>query len=117
MNQIVTEEELLSRSSKLESALQTTQYSDFCQDKIMSVESTHEKMLWKFLAANFESSPRAQFLNLLGFHKEETNQMKKLHSSINPNYNDVPNVSNQLSNLGISVSLLNQSFCFYTLRL
>lgn len=108
ISQVVTEEQLVTKSRELESALQNEQYIEFCNSKISESNSAHEKLLWQFLAANFEPSPRSEFLNLLGFNKEELT--KKLSVMLDTNSNDgdgdLPKVTTKLSQLGRSVSSL-----------
>lgn len=106
ISQVVTEEQLVFKSSQLESALQTGQYTEFCNNKIMQSNSSHEKLLWQFVAANFESSPRSKFLNLLGFSNEELS--KKLATALdkttNGGVNEISRITNKMSGLGRSVS-------------
>lgn len=70
---VVTEPELVARSSQLEAALQYGQFVDFCRTKVASSSTAHERAVWSFLRASFESNPRAEFLDLLGFRPDELN--------------------------------------------
>ncbi|KAL0275659.1 UNVERIFIED_CONTAM: hypothetical protein PYX00_003452 [Menopon gallinae] len=103
ISQVVTEPELVSRSVNLESTLQNGQFIEFCQSKIMNSTDSKEKNLWQFLSANFDPSPRLQFLNLLGFHGDEINS--KLASVIgkSSNLNDeVRQINDRMATLGRS---------------
>jgi protein transport protein SEC31 len=73
VSQVVTEPELMVRSNQLETVLQYGQYSDFCQAKIASSTASHERAVWNFLRASFETNSRAEFLSLLGFKPDEIN--------------------------------------------
>lgn len=111
INQIITEEKLVSRSSQLESALQSGQLIEFCQNKVMNSNSDHEKLLWQFLGAYFEASPRSVFLNLLGFQGDEID--KKLSSASNivneEDSSEISKITNKLSELNKNVSICHFS--------
>ncbi|XP_021915542.1 protein transport protein Sec31A isoform X3 [Zootermopsis nevadensis] len=73
VSQVVTEPGLIARSNQFESALQYGKYADFCQVKILSSTVPHERSLWNFLRASFETNTRAELLSLLGFKPDEIN--------------------------------------------
>jgi protein transport protein SEC31 len=73
VSQIVTERELIAHSNQLETALQYGQYSEFCEAKIASSTTPHERSVWNFLHANFQTNTRAELLSLLGFKSDEIN--------------------------------------------
>lgn len=73
VSQVVTEPELMARSNQLEAVLQYGQYVDFCQAKIASSTTPHERAVWNFLRASFETNSRAEVLSLLGFKPDEIN--------------------------------------------
>ncbi|XP_049803426.1 protein transport protein Sec31A isoform X2 [Schistocerca nitens] len=70
---VVTEPEIVARSNQLEAALQYGQFVDYCRTKVASSSTAHERAVWSFLRASFESNPRAEFLDLLGFRPDELN--------------------------------------------
>lgn len=105
ISQVVTEPELVSRSVNLETTLQNGQFVEFCQSKILQSVDTNEKNLWQFLSANFDPSPRLQFLNLLGFHGDEINSKLATVIGKNANLNDeVRQINDRMATLGRSVS-------------
>ncbi|PSN56122.1 Protein transport protein Sec31A [Blattella germanica] len=73
VSQLVTEPELISRSNQLETTLQYGQYVDFCQAKVATSSTPHERSVWNFLRASFDPNPRAEILDLLGFKTDEIN--------------------------------------------
>jgi protein transport protein SEC31 len=73
VSQVVTEPELIARSNQLETVLQYGQYTDYCQAKIASSTTPHERTVWNFLRASFETNSRAELLSLLGFKPDEIN--------------------------------------------
>ncbi|KAJ9593994.1 hypothetical protein L9F63_014589, partial [Diploptera punctata] len=73
VSQLVTEPDLISNSNNLETTLQYGQYIDFCNAKIAASTSPHERSVWNFVRANFDSNPRSEILSLLGFKPDEIN--------------------------------------------
>jgi protein transport protein SEC31 len=73
VSQVVTEHELIADSNQLETALQHGQYSEFCEAKISSSTTPHERSVWNFLRASFQTNTRAELLSLLGFKSDEIN--------------------------------------------
>lgn len=64
--QVVTDTELIDRSTKLEEMLSNGNYADYCRQKADETQDQHSRYVWYFLKANFETDPRAEMLNLLG---------------------------------------------------
>lgn len=73
VSQVVTEHELIAHSNQLETALQYGQYSEFCEAKISSSTTPHERSVWNFVHASFKTNTRADLLSLLGFKSDEIN--------------------------------------------
>ncbi|KAJ0057468.1 hypothetical protein NL108_009184, partial [Boleophthalmus pectinirostris] len=71
VSQVVTETDLLKRSSQLQDTISSGQFVEFCQGKINMAENDFEKTIWSFLKANFDSDTRSRFLELLGYNREE----------------------------------------------
>ncbi|XP_057675041.1 protein transport protein Sec31A [Corythoichthys intestinalis] len=71
VSQVVTETTFLTRSEQLQATLSAGTFQEFCQEKIQASQDQFEKTVWSFLKANFESDIRSQFLELLGYNKEE----------------------------------------------
>ncbi|XP_045138814.1 protein transport protein Sec31A-like isoform X6 [Portunus trituberculatus] len=65
--QVVTEPELVERSSVLEAALSQPQFGPYCQSKAEAATQPSDQMLWQYIAANFAESPRAKIRELLGY--------------------------------------------------
>ncbi len=49
VSQVVTEHELLQRSTVLEESLAREQFVEFCEGKVQESSSTEEKSMWSFL--------------------------------------------------------------------
>ncbi|XP_072310454.1 protein transport protein Sec31A isoform X2 [Eucyclogobius newberryi] len=71
VSQVVTETNFLKRSNQLQDTIGSGQFVEFCQGKINLAVNEFEKIVWSFLKANFDSSTRSSFLELLGYNKEE----------------------------------------------
>uniref|UniRef100_H2ZFZ7 Protein transport protein Sec31A n=1 Tax=Ciona savignyi TaxID=51511 RepID=H2ZFZ7_CIOSA len=70
ISQVVTEEKLLERSAELRRALaDDAQCTDYCRKKLADAQNEFEEDFWSFLKVNFESEPRKEFLQLLGYNK------------------------------------------------
>ncbi|XP_023705951.1 protein transport protein Sec31A isoform X4 [Cryptotermes secundus] len=103
VSQVVTESELIARSNQLETVLQYGQYTDFCQAKIASSTTPHERAVWNFLRANFETNSRAELLSLLGFKPDEINSKLGRHIGKPANarlVGDIDNLSDRVAGLG-----------------
>nr|XP_042906130.1 protein transport protein Sec31A [Parasteatoda tepidariorum] len=98
--QVVTEPELLKNSEKLESSLANGNLVEFCQSKVEGSRNEQEKLVWNFLQATFNSTPRAQMLSLLGYSYEkvgsEINSILKSKGALSL---DNVDLNEQLSNL------------------
>jgi protein transport protein SEC31 len=95
ISQVITEPELVQKSTELEQALEYGNFTEYCSRKADSADDQHKKYIWYFLKANFEDNPRAELLNLLGYRIEDVNN--KLNQYINKNSAD--SLTNRLSNL------------------
>ncbi|XP_056424877.1 protein transport protein Sec31A isoform X3 [Hyla sarda] len=71
VSQVVTEEEFLKRSNKLQDVVSTGAFLEYCQKKIDDSKNDFEKNVWSFLKVNFEEDSRGKYLELLGFRKED----------------------------------------------
>ncbi|XP_064414767.1 protein transport protein Sec31A isoform X2 [Latimeria chalumnae] len=71
ISQVVTEKEFLSRSNRLQTAVQSGGFVSYCQTKVEAAQTEFEKNVWSFLKVNFESDPRRRYLELLGYKKED----------------------------------------------
>ncbi|XP_070545254.1 protein transport protein Sec31A-like isoform X2 [Ptychodera flava] len=80
ISQVVTETDLLKRSTQLEATLQNGNYVDFCDLKISNAKNEFEGKIWNFLKVNFENDSRERFLSLLGYDSRELS--KKLTGAI-----------------------------------
>lgn len=66
INQVITEPELVERSTKLEEVLANGNFADYCRHRADEMADQHNRYVWYFLKANFESNPHSEMLNLLG---------------------------------------------------
>ncbi|XP_013384747.1 protein transport protein Sec31A-like [Lingula anatina] len=80
ISRVVTENDLVARSSQLESALGAGQFQEFCAMKIANCQDPMEESIWNFMKVNFERDPRKSFLNLLGYDQNELS--KKVSSAV-----------------------------------
>ncbi|KAM4054005.1 protein transport protein Sec31A isoform 3-T3 [Anomaloglossus baeobatrachus] len=71
VSQVVTEEEFLNRSNKLQDVVSTGAFLEYCKKKIDDARNDFEKNVWSFLKVNFEDDCRGKYLELLGFRKED----------------------------------------------
>ncbi|XP_064595245.1 protein transport protein Sec31A-like isoform X2 [Liolophura sinensis] len=71
ISQVVTETDLLSRSTQLEQALQSGQLLEFCSMKASNSENDFQENIWNFLRVNFETEPRPRYLQLLGYDQTD----------------------------------------------
>lgn len=66
ISQVITEPELVERSTKLEEVLANGNFIDYCRQRADEMADQHDRFVWYFLKANFESDPHSEMLNLLG---------------------------------------------------
>jgi protein transport protein SEC31 len=71
VNQVVTDPELVAKSTQLEQTLAQGNYADYCRQKADQCDDQTGRYIWYFLKANFEANPRAEMLNLLGEEAEQ----------------------------------------------
>lgn len=71
ISQVITEEELVSRSNQLQNALTNNQYTEFCSMKIENSKTEEEENLWNFMKVQFEKDPRKKYLMLLGYDQAD----------------------------------------------
>lgn len=72
VSQVVTDMELVERSTQLEEAIAQGNFIEYCKQKADQSQDQHTRYLWYFIKANFEANPRAEMLNLLGYQVDET---------------------------------------------
>ena len=74
IKKVVTEQNLVERSSKLETSLLNGNMSEFCELKTKDVTVADDRDVWQFIQANFEQDPRTSFLTLLEYEPNEMRQ-------------------------------------------
>ncbi|KAK3871526.1 hypothetical protein Pcinc_023333 [Petrolisthes cinctipes] len=104
--QVVTEQGLVDRSSKLEEALSQPQFASYCQEKAQLATHPRDQVLWQYISANFEASPRAKYTELLGY--TSTQVSARLHPQA-PSTQDMEGVSaevlaDKMASLGTTAS-------------
>ena len=72
LGSVVTEQDLVQRSCKLETSLQNGNMAEFCEAKI-GVEDK-DKLVWQYIKANFETDYRTSFLTLLDYEPNDVKQ-------------------------------------------
>lgn len=104
VSQVVTEPELVERSSQLEQALKQQDLAPYCQNKVQTAAASSEQTLWQFIGANFSQEPRGQFMELLGH--SPTQVSSTLSPSETLNQDDLSDkMANLATNEGSSSSL------------
>jgi protein transport protein SEC31 len=66
LKQLVTDVNLVKRSTELETVLSQGNYADYCKQKADGSKDQHNRFVWYFLKAYFEENTTSEFLNLLG---------------------------------------------------
>lgn len=66
IKQLITDENLVKRSSELESVMSQGNYVEYCRQKANETNDQHSRFVWFFLKAYFEENTTCEFLNLLG---------------------------------------------------
>ncbi|KAL1497928.1 hypothetical protein ABEB36_008808 [Hypothenemus hampei] len=79
ISQVITETDLVKKSSELVLALESGNFIEYCLNKSNETDDQHKKYIWHFLKANFEQNPRAEILNLLGYRIEDVNNKLNQH--------------------------------------
>lgn len=104
ISQVVTEEALMTRSSELEAALSTGTFADFCQRKVQDCQGDPNlRLAWSFLQANFETSPRAKMLSLLGYDPDDVTSQLSLAGHESEDTDD-QDLSNDIGSLSINAT-------------
>ncbi|XP_055916700.1 protein transport protein Sec31A [Eupeodes corollae] len=71
IQQILTDKDFLERAGNFEKALADGSFIEFCRTKADEVSNQDNRYLWYFLKANFETDPKEEILNLLGYNTED----------------------------------------------
>lgn len=71
ISQVVTEPAIVQNASGLQETIQSGNLSEFCQKKIQESAETNQRMIWSFLNASFQASPRSTMLSLLGYDPQK----------------------------------------------
>lgn len=66
IKQLITDTNLVKRSTELEDVLVHGNYADYCRQKANDTSDQHSRYIWYFLKAYFEENTTNEFLNLLG---------------------------------------------------
>ena len=69
ISSVVTDSELITRSTQLETTMKNANFSEFCDMKIAQTAANcpGDEQVWKFIRANYTSDPRTEFLDLLDY--------------------------------------------------
>lgn len=109
ISQVVTNMELVERSTQLEEALAQGNYIDFCRNKADQSTDQHSRYLWYFVKANFEQNPQAEMLNLLGYRPEDiAAKFNQFITNKKEEDNTIDNLSFQLNQSILDSSLQQQ---------
>ncbi|XP_071534260.1 protein transport protein Sec31A-like isoform X8 [Panulirus ornatus] len=95
---VVTEQALVERSSRLEEALSQPHFAPFCQAKAEAATQPSDQILWQYIGANFESSPRSRYMELLGYSSGQV--ASKIHPVVPENGVSAEVLADKMENLG-----------------
>ncbi|VEN35751.1 unnamed protein product [Callosobruchus maculatus] len=98
ISQVITEASLVRHSQELEKALEYGNFVEYCYNKAEVTDDLHQKSIWHFLKASFESNPRAELLSLLGYNIEAINNKLNQHVGTELNHN-VNGLSEDFANM------------------
>lgn len=102
LSQVVTETDLVERSVKLETSLESGNHAEFCTSKVSSLGEEEEGRIWKFIGASFQPDPATEYLNLLGINLSEVkSKLESLTKPANQQKAEVNGVAADISCLGI----------------
>ncbi|KAL7047019.1 hypothetical protein ACKWTF_002766 [Chironomus riparius] len=100
IKQLITDENLVKKSTELENVLTQGNYVDYCRQKADDSSDQHKRYIWYFLKAYFEENPTSEFLNLLGYHTEDiASKFSKFVDDKDSTSNNVDGVTNQMAQL------------------
>ncbi|XP_050394528.1 protein transport protein Sec31A isoform X2 [Patella vulgata] len=103
ISQVVTETEIINRSSQLEQATNNNQFVEFCAMKASNSGNRMEESIWNFLKVNFEKEPRKEFLQLLGYDENDLAAKVNNHTAAEAERNkgvDASELAQKMSQLG-----------------
>lgn len=104
ISQVVTEHALMAQSSELEAALRTGAFADFCQRKVQDChEDPNLRLAWSFIQANFETSPRAKMLSLLGYDPDDVTSQLSLAGQESEDTDD-QDLSNDIGSVSLNAT-------------
>lgn len=99
VSRVVTEDELVQRSVKLETSLEAGNHEEFCSAKAAVLgEEEDEGRVWRFIGAAFTQDPANQYLNLLDINLAQVKE--RLENIVKP-ANQTPGLANDISSLSI----------------
>jgi len=104
MSRVVTEQELVDRSVKLETSLMSQNHAEFCASRVEGLEGTEEGKVWRFIGASFSQDPANEYLQLLGLNLQEVKErLGKIATPANQNLKpEMDGVAADISCMGIS---------------
>lgn len=128
VKQLITDENLVKRSSELENVLVQGNYAEYCREKANESSDQHNRYVWFFLKAYFGDNTTNEFLNLLGemimivlifvqsknfilgYQADDvSNKFSKLMDQKEPLDNNVDGLTGQMANLN-RVSVISTFF-------
>lgn len=95
ISQVITNPELVKRSSDLEAALKSEQYGDYCNGQANLARDEHNRKIWNCVGAYFSENVTTGLLDLLGFNIESmSNKLNQLVPR-----QDIDNITDGIANL------------------
>jgi len=99
VSQVITDSDLVEKSTHLGNALQTGNVYEYCNYKIESAPNDTQSSIWKFIQATFSANKNATFVELLGFTNESLNEKinNLLKKSASSDEDDEINASSKIN--------------------
>ncbi|KAG5326482.1 SC31A protein, partial [Acromyrmex heyeri] len=95
ISQVIVQPNLIQRSNKLKTTLETEQFNEFCKEKMDKSPDEHTKKVWKCVGAYFDENVTKSILEILGYNTETMNN--KLNQFVPQD--DINNIIEGVSNL------------------
>ncbi|XP_018057108.1 PREDICTED: protein transport protein Sec31A isoform X2 [Atta colombica] len=95
ISQVIVQPNLIQRSNKLKTTLETEQFNEFCKEKMDKSSDEHTKKVWKCVGAYFDENVTKSILEILGYNTETMNN--KLNQFVPQD--DINNIIEGVSNL------------------
>lgn len=97
ITQVTTEPQLSEQADVLDNVLKQNNLSDYCRQRADQQANQNNRLLWYFIKSNFEQSPRAEILNLLGY---DMNDIKAKYDAVRT-YDLAEQITNNVNDINL----------------